>query len=155
MELFANLDESKFNKEIEGFLEKFNFFEEIRDLKELEEESGYYVMILDKYKQVYVGTSYSIMKRIRQHWSTTKSFDRLLFPIGVVDRSIMSIDSFRALDTTRILAYKTKKTYIDEDSFISFFSSEFVSNRLSGGKIEFGLMQAITMMKSRNLENVE
>jgi len=40
-------------------------------------------------------------EHIRQHWSKTKQFDRLLW--GSVTESIISIDSFRALDTTRIL----------------------------------------------------
>lgn len=74
-------------------------------------------------------------------------------PIGAVETSIMSIDSFRALDTTRVLAYETPNTFYEEDEYIKFFSSQFVTNRLAGGHIEGGLLGAISMMKSRNLKN--
>lgn len=90
--------------------------------------------------------------RIRQHWTKGKSFDRLLFPMGNVDSSILSIDSFRALDTTRIYIYITDETYSSEDKFSNQFSDKFVCNRITGGKITGGLLQAITMMKMRNLK---
>ena len=152
MKFFEKLDHVKFDAEIEHFLNKTRFFE-ITDLSEYS-CPGYYVMILDKYCQLYIGTSQDIKRRIRQHWSGGKiRFDRLIF--GQVSNSKLSIDSFRALDTTRILVYPIDNIYKQEDDFINCFSNEFVCNRLGGGSIadmEFGVLSAITSMKTRNLE---
>jgi hypothetical protein len=109
-------------------------------------------MVLDEYCQVYIGTTDNIKKRIRRHWSNSKSFDRLLLPMGAVNTSILAFDSFKSLDTTRIFAYTTKITFDKEDNFINEFSTKFVCNRIGGGKITGGLLQAITMMKKRKLE---
>lgn len=151
MEFFSLLDHNEFNQEIDNFLRKNIQFKEVFDLNLYHKKSGYYVMVLDEYRQVYIGTAKDIEKRIRQHWSNSKPFDRLLFPMGAVDTSILSIDSFRALDTTRIFAYRTYKTYNSEDRFIKQFSAKFVCNRIAGGRITGGLFQAITMMKERKL----
>lgn len=152
MEFFSLLNHDEFNKEVNGFLEHYPMFNQVNNLNELNGKNGYYVLILDEYCQVYVGTSKDILKRIKQHWSRRKSFDRLLFPMRAVKTSIMSVDSFRALDTTRVLAYETSNTFHEEDDYVKFFSSQFRTNRLAGGYIEGGLIGAISMMKSRNLE---
>ena len=49
---------------------------------------------------MYIGISNDIKKRILTHWGSKKDFDRLLF--GKKENSVLSIDSFGALDTTRI-----------------------------------------------------
>ncbi|QGQ44898.1 GIY-YIG nuclease family protein [Metabacillus sediminilitoris] len=152
IEYFSLLNHSEFCTEIEEFLKQNSQFTEVYDLNLYDGKAGYYVMVLDEYSQVYIGTTDDIKRRIRQHWSSSKSFDRLLFPMGNVDSSILSIDSFRALDTTRIYAYETNKTFSSEDNFINQFSAKFVCNRMAGGKITGGLLQAITMMKKRNLK---
>ncbi|MGD9570000.1 MAG: GIY-YIG nuclease family protein [Sedimentibacter sp.] len=152
MEYFSLLSREDFNTEINKFLEDNKCFLEIFDLNLYEEKSGYYIMVIDEYCQLYIGTTNNIKRRIRQHWSKSKPFDRLLFPMGAVDSSILSIDSFRALDTTRIYVYLTERTFDDEDEFINQFPAKFVSNRLDGGKITGGLFQAITMMKKRKFE---
>lgn len=149
MNFFERLDQAKFKGEVVQFLKKTKFFE----VKNLSEYSctGYYVMILDKYCQLYVGTSEDIKKRIRQHWAGGKlKFDRLI--CGQVTKSKLSIDSFRALDTTRILVYPTDDIYCKEDEFINHFSNEFVCNRKGGGNMEFGVLSATANMKTRNLE---
>lgn len=151
MEYFSLLNHDEFNMEITKFLKSNECFVEVFDLNLYDEKSGYYIMILDEYCQLYIGTTDNIKKRIRQHWNKSKSFDRLLFPMGAVDTSVFSIDSFRAFDTTRILAYTTKRTFDLEDKFMNQFSSKYVCNRLGGGKITGGLFQAITMMKKRKL----
>lgn len=152
MKYFSLLNHIEFNAEINEFLQNNKCFVEVLDLNLYEEKLGYYIMILDEYCQVYIGTTNDIKKRIRQHWSTSKPFDRLLFPMGAVDRSTLSIDSFRALDTTRIFAYTTEETFELEDEFINEFSSKYVCNRIAGGKIIGGLLQSILMMKTRKLE---
>ncbi|WP_346870517.1 GIY-YIG nuclease family protein [Clostridium sp. UBA5119] len=151
MEYFSLLNHDEFNMEITKFLKSNKCFVEVFDLNLYDEKSGYYIMILDEYCQLYIGTTDNIKKRIRQHWNKSKSFDRLLFPMGAVDTSVFSIDSFRAFDTTRILAYTTKRTFDLEDKFMNQFSSKYMCNRLGGGKITGGLFQTITMMKKRKL----
>lgn len=148
---FSLLDRNKFNEEIKIFKRINKEFKDVKDLNLYDGKSGYYLMILDDYCQIYIGTTNDIKKRIRQHWNNQKQFDRLLFPMNNVNGSMLSIDSFRSLDTTRILAYKTYLTYEKEDDYVNQFSPEFVCNRLAGGKITGGLPQAICMMKSRNL----
>lgn len=150
MKFFQSLHHDEFEEEIQRFLKKNKKFIEVHDLKQYSGVGGYYLMILDQYCQVYVGTTDNIKRRIQQHWTKIKSFDRLLFPMYAVNKSILSIDSFRALDTTRIFAYKTSNLYNLEDRYIKTFSSKFLSNRISGGKLEDGLL-GIAEVKSRDL----
>jgi hypothetical protein len=150
MKFFECLELNEFEKQISSFKNKYKQFVEITDLNPYMDASGYYILIVDKYKQLYVGTSITIGKRIRQHWNARKQFDRLLFPMGAIDKSIIPFDSFRALDITRILVYKTNKVFDIEDEYISQFDARFVGNRMSGG-IPHGLLHAIAMTKSREL----
>ena len=80
-------------------------------------------------------------------------FDRLI--CGSVESSKLSIDSFRALDTTRIFVLVTNRTYHDEDKFINLFSDKYVCNRLNGGKIDdsdFVELTIVANVKTRELE---
>lgn len=150
MEYFSLLNHVKFEKEIANFLRNNKDFKEVTDLGLLNGESGYYLMVLDDYCQIYIGMATNIYRRIRGHWNARKSFDRLLFPMGNVDGSLLSIDSFRVLDTTRLYAFITDNIYEFEDDFINQFSPEFCSNRMAGG-VTNGL-QAMVMGKSRKLK---
>lgn len=150
MKFMSLLHKKIFCKEIDEFLKKHPYFESVVDLNDYEGECGYYIMVLDNYKQVYVGTSGNICKRIKQHWTRNKSFDRLLFPVSV-NESKLSIDSFRVLDTTRIYAYRTSDTFDSENDFIEDFSPEFQCNRMMGGILKNGLLDAIRVLKTRNL----
>ncbi|WP_339212897.1 GIY-YIG nuclease family protein [Solibacillus sp. FSL W8-0372] len=149
IEYLSLLDRNEFREGIEKFLEMNTQFIEVFDLNLYDGKSGYYLMVLDEYSQVYIGTSSNIKRRIRQHWSSSKSFDRLIF--GNVNTSKLSIDSFRALDTTRIYAYVTTQIFNIEDNFINQFPDIFVCNRTIGGEMPGGLLQAISMGKKRNL----
>lgn len=152
MAFYASLDQEKFEQNLQAFLRKHRDFKAVTDLTQYNGESGYYLMVLDEYKQIYIGTSDNIKKRIQTHWRVRKEFDRLLF--GPVNKSRLSIDSFRALDTTRIYAYKTLKTYDSENRFINFFPDEYICNRIAGGMMEFGPLEAYATMKNREfLEN--
>ena len=151
IEFFKYLDRTEFDNQIVRFKEKYPQFKEVSDLNPYMDTSGYYVLIVDEYKQLYVGTSVTIGKRIRQHWNARKQFDRLLFPMGAIEKSIIAFDSFRALDISRILVYETEKVFDIEDEFIRQFDSRFVGNRMAGG-IPQGLLHAISMMKSRTLK---
>lgn len=154
MKYFSLLDKNEFDEEIKHFLLKNKSFKEVTNLNEYNHISGCYIMVLDEYKQLYIGVSNDIVRRIRQHWSKNKQFDRLLFPIGAVETSVMSIDSFRALDTKRIYIRKTNTGFDDEDKYIKYFSPKFICNRMGGGKFEDSLSMSIYALitkKSRDL----
>ena len=136
MAFFSKLDNEKFNKCLDKFIDKYKFIE-IDDLEKVNGCNGVYILVLDKYKQVYIGVSYSskgIKNRILQHWSKKKEFGRLLN--GDVETSILSIDSFGALDTTRIF-YKpldwSYGMYEYEEKLVSSFKSDYRLNRVAGG----------------------
>lgn len=108
---------------------------EVTDLTQWDGVPGVYVMVLDEYRQVYIGAtseSAGIAKRIRQHWTGQKQFDRLL--AGSVETSVLSIDSFRALDTTRIFAMMTTQYFAEEDLLLQQFPPKFAVNRGMGGR---------------------
>lgn len=147
MAFYKSLDKNKFDKKVNAFLRKHTGFKAVEDLNAYDGECGYYLMILDEYKQIYLGTSDNIKKRIQGHWRIQKKFDRLLF--GPVEESRISIDSFRALDTTRIYAYKTWNTYESENKYLNFFPDEYVCNRVDGGRMELGTFQAWGTRKVR------
>ena len=140
MNYFRKLDAKEFNDEIENFIKQNKRFNPIKSLDTLKNKSGFYIMILDEYKSAYIGQSYDIYKRIRNHWTRRKPFDRLLLPQDNVENSIMSIDSFRALDTSRIFVRTCSKRIFEnllkinyEDKLISNFNQKFLLNRIAGG----------------------
>jgi hypothetical protein len=75
--------------------------------------------------------SENIKKRIMSHWSGKKSLEKLIF--GDVCSSILSIDSFGALDTTRIFYIETSSTYKTEEKIVKAFDSGYMLNRTAGG----------------------
>lgn len=150
IEYFRLLSKQEFNKELLNFINKNQVFKEITDLSPFVEVPGYYLMILDEYSQSYIGASCNIRKRIQSHWSKQKEFDRLVF--GSKENSILSIDSFRAFDTTRIFVFPTNEIEKHEDYFISQFNYRYLLNRTKGGKLK-GLSEAIINRKTRDLLN--
>ena len=141
-EHYKSLDASKFQYEIEQFKKDHSEFIEIHSFSEVKDMPGIYVMILDNYCQIYIGiTSVSIPKRIKQHWQSQLPLDRLIF--GGVNNSIISINSFRHLDTTRILACPILNCDDDQlkeqeyELVSSSFSKEFLINRCAGGLSSF------------------
>lgn len=147
MNYFSSLAQDEFNKEIKNFALINKNFKEITDIASLSRVAGYYIMVLDKYKQVYIGSSQDIRVRILSHWSKQKEFDRLIF--GRKEDSILSIDSFRAYDTTRIFVYPTDNYIKLENDFINGVGKKFVLNRTSGGAL-LDLTEAIMERKTRN-----
>ena len=148
MQYYQSLSKQEFNEELMRFLNKTKVFEEFTDLSLLKGSPGYYVMVLDEYSQVYIGISGDITKRLRVHWSAQKQFDRLIF--GGIDDSILSIDSFRAYDTTRVFAYITNDLESFENEYINYFDPKYVLNRTVGGPLN-GLTEAILHRKTRKL----
>lgn len=134
MNFFESLSEEKFNKRLNSFLKRHRKFVEVTDLNTCKDVCGIYIMVLDEYKQVYIGKSEtSVKNRIMSHWAKAKEFDRLIF--GWAKESRMSIDSFGVLDTTRIFVMETSCYGIDklEDKFVSEFGDQYVLNRCAGG----------------------
>ena len=133
MQYFDGLNYDDFNKHLLSVVKK-NKLVEITDLAEVDGKTGIYIMVLDRYKQVYVGLSDSIKSRILSHWSTKKDFGHLVY--GTVETSILSIDSFGALDTTRIF-YKELKWHQNmheyEEKIVFQFRPEYRLNRVAGG----------------------
>ena len=130
MAYFNSLDFSEFNCYLLQQCNKFKF-KECNDLNDLEYMYGVYILVLDEFKQVYIGTSENIKKRIRSHWNNKKSLERLLW--GDVLSSILSIDSFGPLDTTRIFYKKTYATYSTEEKIVRNFDPKYLLNRTAGG----------------------
>ena len=97
--------------------------------------SGFvYIMVFDAYKTAYIGiTTNTLKQRIEQHWKRQRAFDRLI--CGTVENSVLSIDSFGPLDTTRLflLPYtKDRKTKLEdyERICIKAFDNHYLLNRL-------------------------
>lgn len=101
LKFFNDLSMEEFNNQIIRVINKFKFFQEINDLNDCM-FPGIYIMVLDHYKQMYVGCSNNIKKRIIRHWKIKVSKDYLS---NSVNKTPMGIDCFKALDTTRIFVW--------------------------------------------------
>ncbi|MDD7175201.1 MAG: GIY-YIG nuclease family protein [Clostridiales bacterium] len=137
MRYFDSLNPDEFQKEVLRLIISRKDIRQVVDLRDYDGVQGVYILILDDYKQMYIGQSIDIKKRILRHWSTTKAFDRLIF--GNVNNSILSIDSFGPLDTARIFACQLDWRELDsvERQLINKVDKRFILNRTAGGiKIE-------------------
>lgn len=134
MAFFTQIAQESFNDALDEMLRKNKRLRPVTDLKSLDEEWGVYVLVLDEYRQAYIGqSSWDMRKRIKAHWNGTKQFDRLLW--GGVQESVMSIDSFRALDTTRIFASRTIHYDTLEARLVRTFPPDYLLNRVHGGAV--------------------
>lgn len=149
MKFFNSLDKREFEDNLNKFLIQNPQFKEVFNLNEFKEKSGYYVMVLDEYKQVYLGTTTNLFDRIKKHWIKQLPFDRLIF--GTIKTSKLSIDVFRPLDTSKIFFYETKQIYSLENKYIKEFKDKFVLNRTEGGFHAEGLKESIKLGKYRKL----
>jgi hypothetical protein len=132
MNFFAHLDQDKFNKTVDKIINRFKNIKEINNLNDVQGVSGVYVLVLQEYKQLYIGESKDIYKRIKQHWNRKMPFDRLIF--GRADDSVISVDSFGPLDTKRILIYESKYDRQEiEEKIVRYVPDDFIINRTRGG----------------------
>ena len=133
IQYFNNLEYDKFEKALNSLLKKRKAFKEIKDLNECKDVCGIYVMVLDNYKQVYIGKSINIKTRVLQHWSKEKDFNKLIW--GTVENSILSIDVFGCLDTTRIFVLKEDPFLLDSTEYklIEKMNQKYLLNRREGG----------------------
>lgn len=152
MAFFASLDHAEFNDALSAVVASHGMVE-VTDLNEWDKGQALYVMVLDDYCQAYVGvTKHGLKDRIRRRWRNPKSFDRLLW--GGVNESILSVDSFRPLDTTRLFAVKRRNPDRIEDQVIEAFPPQFLLNRVRGGSgRELGLAArlGVDVVKTREL----
>ena len=133
---FKKLDSIDFNKKLNELLKKNSSYREIKNLYEVKGKSGIYIMVLDRYKQIYIGQSKDIYQRICRHWKKQPQFDRLIFPS--IENSNISIDSFGTLDTTRIYAKEIhmKNMYSldkEEEKIVEEMPQKYLVNRIGGG----------------------
>ena len=151
MAYFNQIAKEEFEDALQMLITSNKKIRQVSDLNDCNKMSGIYVMVLDKYKQVYIGQSRDIKKRIMSHWSKQKSFDRLLF--GNVNDSVLSIDSFGALDTTRVFILETDNLDSYEIKLQKRILSGYKLNRMAGGVPEDRL-DLITKALDRNTHNL-
>ena len=142
LKFYTELDSEEFNKNLDKVLKlkKNNGLKKVTDLKEYIGKKGIYIMVLDKYKQIYIGQSKrDVVERIINHWKRKLEFENLL--IGKVNESKLSIDTFGMLDTTRIYIedidplYYNNSEKIDkrEEYLINSIPEQYLINKVGGG----------------------
>lgn len=130
MQFFSSLDSAAFMSYTAAQIQKHKFIV-CNNIRELVGVAGVYMLVLDEFKQIYIGQSSDIYKRIRSHWSKKQSLERLI--CGKVWNSTLSIDAFGALDTTRVYYIKTYSTFDREEQIVGDFNPLYTLNRTSGG----------------------
>ena len=131
---FDKLNEDKFESALSSLLKRRKNFESVYDLNEYRQVEGIYVLVLDQYKQVYIGQAKDIKDRVLEHWRAKKHFLTLIW--GDVETSVLSIDVFGCLDTTRIFALKTKTEWERNEAekvLVKAMNSKYLLNRTVGG----------------------
>lgn len=150
MQFFDELDRGSFIKELDAFLESHPSFERVDDLNLYKDLPGAYLMVLDEYKQAYLGGTNSLKRRIQRHWTYKKPLDRLIF--GTVVDSKLSIDSFRALDTTRLyIRVISEERVFAEEREATRIDNRYLLNRTATGLLSGGLKEAIEERVPRDL----
>ena len=134
MAYYKSLDKEDFDNVIADKIKSNPMFLEVTDLNEYK-CPGIYILVLDEYKQLYVGIAKNIKTRIQIHWTANKDLGRLVF--GGVTESKLSIDSFRALDTTRIFAcakdISKDDLWKEEYNITNSIPEKYLCNRMLGG----------------------
>ena len=155
---FSMLKQREFKAQLQTFREKYPNFKEVTNINDYKPRKisandwkayeGVYVIVLGKYKQIYVGQSSSLSTRIKQHWGVRAINDTEFiehWESGVMklsdytnyvganeNNSIIKIDAFGPLDTSQLFIYEA---YTEEErkkleaELISFFDKKFLCNR--------------------------
>jgi hypothetical protein len=109
-------------------------------------------MVFDGYKQFSIGQSSNVQKRSKQHWTSRKPFDRVVY--GTVYDSIFPVDELRALDTTRIYAAKSVNPFAAEERAERAADQRFCLNRMGGGDSPVTLMLSALNPRRRPTDDV-
>lgn len=149
MAFFRQLSGGEFLETINVMLKQHTALQRVTELSAWKGVEGVYVMVLDRYMQAYVGHAGDIRARIMRHWSRTMDFDHLLF--GAKESSVLPIDAFRALDTTRIFAVKTSRRQQLEKRLVNGLPPDFLLNRVPGGDRPMGGLFLPSEVKRRQL----
>ena len=105
IEYFNSLNKCEFESALHDILNSYSFVE-IFDLNKVKGLKGIYLLILDNYKQIYVGqTNRDLKARILRHFKIEIPFQRVPF----VKYDTLPIDAFKPLDTTRIYILLTSE----------------------------------------------
>jgi len=118
---------------------------------------GIYMLVLDEYKRIYIGSTMkqTLRRRIMRHWGRVMPFDRLIW--GSADSSIIAIDSFGCLDTTRIFLIpfdvgEENRLYDEEFNYTSSpLIYDFLQNRASGGMTTY--LDSVLNMRCMDFPN--
>lgn len=132
MAFFATIPPAQFEDALTDALGRGKTLRPVTRLRDLEGKSGLYILVLDDYRQAYIGQAGNLRHRIKSHWWGTKQFDRLVF--GHPHESVLSIDAFRVLDTTRVYAATTARPDALEARLVRHFPQSLLLNRVAGGK---------------------
>lgn len=131
MAFFNEISQEEFQDALDVLICSNTNIRQVLSLNDYNQRSGIYILVLDEYKQVYIGQAQDIKKRIMSHWQRKKPFDRLLF--GKINNSVLPIDSFGALDTTRIFVLETESLDDYEVKLLNKMPAKFKLNRIAGG----------------------
>lgn len=152
MSFFERIDRGAFEAVLDRALAEHPKLVAVDDLHDWDGVSGVYVMVLDDYAQVYVGQSRNIRQRIRHHWSKTMPLDRLVW--GDVETSVLSIDSFRAFDTTRLLALPMTSRDDAETRLARAFPPDYLLNRVATAIHIEQLDDAVKLVESAKIRDL-
>lgn len=131
---FSGIDTDDFEAGLQELLAAERRLRPVSDLHDWDGVQGVYVMVFDDCHQFYVGESMDIRRRVKRHWSERKQFDRLLW--GYWWESIPSVDTFRALDNTRVFALKSTASFNIEERLERKARKAFCLNRIPGGALD-------------------
>lgn len=131
---FHGLNEEDFLNNLKKYVMNNNMFEKVDDLSKYNKNQGIYILVLEKYKQIYIGqTTRNLRDRIVRHWRN----ELPLLKTPFIRSGILPIDCFGALDTSMIYVYKSSnQDEIDqlESDLIENFPLNFIMNKTIGGK---------------------
>lgn len=151
---FNNLNQEEFDRALEKLLNLYAFVE-VTNLNEIKGGKGIYVLVLDNYKQIYIGqTNRDLKARIVRHFNIDIPFQRVPF----VKYDTLPIDAFKPLDTTRIYTlYTSEQSVIDEieSKLINECDKKFILNKTIGGKANDYMDLAIRLSVGRIKKDVE
>lgn len=146
MRYFDSLDPGEFEAALDRVLTAGRTLKPVASLPDWDGVEGCYVMVFDRYKQFYVGTTEDIRRRIKTHWTARKPFDRILF--GTPYDSIFPADELRPLDTTRLYAARSRNRFNMEERVEKAADQRFCLNRMIGGEAT-PLLLALTALGPR------
>ncbi len=134
MEYYGILDKDEFNNSLKDILDMYPL-DGINDLKKLKGKRGIYILVLEEYKQIYIGqSSRDLRERILRHF---KKF-LTLGEVPYVKYDTLPIDAFKPMDITKIFCmYSSNQRELDdmEIKYINKCPNRFLANKMLGGKI--------------------